>query len=171
MQVAKKFVIIQIRIPVNVGITAAKTVHFKLPVSFFIVSRVVEHGQCISEKIMVLSAVIKVHPLFTNNSRICIIFPVSVKQPFAVYAIIAIGITISLAGNPKINAMRRIPSRPISLANGSRKFAQIFKTLKLPILTFAKIHIIRPAGAATATALPRTNIVLSKIDLTITFEN
>ena len=32
-----------------------------------------------------------------------------------------IGITISLAGNPKINANKITPSRPMHLAKGSRK--------------------------------------------------
>ena len=36
---------------------------------------------------------------------------------------------------------------------------------------FAKIQIIRPAGAATEIALPNTNKVLSKIDRTKTFPN
>ena len=38
-----------------------------------------------------------------------------------------------------------------------------------PTCTFAIIQIINPAGAATITALPSTNSVLSKTDLTITF--
>jgi hypothetical protein len=38
------------------------------------------------------------------------------------YPISIIGITISFAGNPKINAINITPSRPIVLANGSRKF-------------------------------------------------
>lgn len=33
-------------IAILVGISAESAVHFKLPVSFFIVKRVVAHGQC-----------------------------------------------------------------------------------------------------------------------------
>ena len=36
------------------------------------------------------------------------------------------------------------------------------------MVTFAKSHIIIPTGAATETALPSTNKVLSNKDLTIT---
>ena len=37
-----------------------------------------------------------------------------------------------------------------------------------PIVMFANSHITNPAGAATTIALPKTNNVLSNIDLTIT---
>ena len=40
------------------------------------------------------------------------------------YAIMMIGMTISLAGNPRIKAIRITPSNPISCANGSKKAAQ-----------------------------------------------
>ena len=49
-------------IPQEVGIRAARAVHLRLPVSFFIVSRVVEHGQCISIKISTQRAVPAVQP-------------------------------------------------------------------------------------------------------------
>lgn len=41
--------------------------------------------------------------------------------------------------------------------------------LIFPIFTFANIHNTIPAGAATDTALPNTNSVLSNIDLIIIF--
>ena len=80
-----------------------------------------------------------------------------------------IGITISLAGKPRINAIRITPSSPISLANGSRNSAQAFNRLVSPHFILATSHISSPAGAATAAALPSTNRVRSKIDRTITF--
>ena len=58
-------------IPVTVGSAAARAVHFKLPVSFLMVRSVVEQGQCIREKSIVLMAVIQVQPLLTKSSLIC----------------------------------------------------------------------------------------------------
>ena len=48
--------------PVIVGNIVASAVHFQLPVSFLIVSIVVEHGQCSMENIIVLMAVTHVQP-------------------------------------------------------------------------------------------------------------
>ena len=52
------------------------TIHLKLPVSFFIVRQVVEHGKCNKENNMVHIAVVIVHPLSTNicfnNERLLI---------------------------------------------------------------------------------------------------
>lgn len=62
---------IQMIIPVTVGSAAARAVHFKLPVSFLMVRSVVEQGQCIREKSIVLMAVIQVQPLLTKSSLIC----------------------------------------------------------------------------------------------------
>lgn len=58
----------QTEIPIAVGIITASAVHFQLFVSFFMVSNVVEQGQCIRENNMVLTAVIQVQPWLTNNS-------------------------------------------------------------------------------------------------------
>ena len=76
-----------------------------------------------------------------------------------------IGNTISFAGIPSINAVSIYPSNPINRANGSKKFAIYVRILISPMFIFANNHITRPAGAATATALPSTNKVLSNIDL------
>ena len=57
---------------------------------------------------------------------------------------------------------------PSSLPNGSRKAAQCESRLASATVTFAMSHIIRPAGAATAAALPRTNRVRSNTERTIT---
>ena len=84
---------------------------------------------------------------------------------------IIIGKTISFAGNPKINAMRITPSRPINFANGSRKFDTCNNKLMLLICMFANSQMINPAGAATETALPKIYIVLSKSDLTKILDN
>lgn len=53
-------------IPNAVGIAIAKSVHFILPVSFFIVRRVVAHGQCIIENSIMFTAVIHVQPLLMS---------------------------------------------------------------------------------------------------------
>lgn len=74
---------IHIAMPATVGITAAKAVHLKLPVSFFIVISVVEHGQCISEKIIVQIPVVQLHPLATKMFFISKTLVISVKLPCA----------------------------------------------------------------------------------------
>ena len=118
-------------IPVIVGSKKEISVHLMLWVSFFIVRQVVAHGKCNNENNITQSAVIQVQPFATsklcNSERLWY----SVKLPVDIYAINIIGITISLAGNPNIKANKITPSNPISLANGSRKFAQCIKMLKL----------------------------------------
>lgn len=54
-------------IPATVGITKAKMVHFRLPVSFLIVKHVVPQGKCIKENIITQIAVVAVQP-FANKS-------------------------------------------------------------------------------------------------------
>lgn len=114
----------QISIPIAVGIRIDANVHFMLLVSLYIVMHVVEHGQCISEKSMVHSAVIQVQPLCASNSLSAVKSVISISRPSAIYDIIISGITISFAGNPKIKAIRITPSSPISLPNGSRNSSQ-----------------------------------------------
>ncbi len=62
-----------------------------------------------------------------------------------------------------------VPSKPNNFPNGSKKAAQCDNNVASPAVTFAKIQIMNPAGAATITALPKTKMVLSNKDLTITF--
>ena len=80
----------------------------------------------------------------------------------------SMGITISFAGSPSMNAMSIYPSRPMSLLKGFKNNAECDNKLKSPIVIFAIIHIINPAGAATIIALAKTNKVLSNIECTIT---
>jgi len=110
----------QTKIPITVGTIKEIAVHFMLCVSFLIVRNVVEHGQCINENNIVLIAVIQVHPLLTNNSFNSVKLSNSIILPDSMYAMIMIGTTISLAGNPKINANNMTPSIPSSLPNGSK---------------------------------------------------
>ena len=70
-----------------------------------------------------------------------------------------------------MNAVKIYPSNPIIFAKGSKKLATIESMLEPFMPTFAKIQIIKPAGTATDNDLPRTKIVLSKIDLTIILPN
>ena len=51
---------IQAPTPAAVGSAAARAVHFQLPVSLWMVMRVVEQGQCIREKSITLIAVTQV---------------------------------------------------------------------------------------------------------------
>ena len=133
------------------------------------VKRVVEQGQCIKEKSMTLIAVTHVQPLSTSSCLSSSRLFISIKFPFAIYAIMIIGTTISFAGKPKIKAIRITPSKPIHFANGSKNPAQCARSVCPDTVIFAMIQITSPAGAATVTALPKTNIVLSKIDRRSTF--
>lgn len=54
--------------PQIVGMENAAAVHFKLPVSLRMVSRVVEQGQCIREKTAVQRAVVQVQPFALRTS-------------------------------------------------------------------------------------------------------
>ena len=107
--------------PIIVGTNTETIVHFQLPVSFFIVSRVVEQGQCMREKSMVLMAVSHVQPLFTNSAFRAARLSIDSILPCAIYAIIIMGMTISLAGKPRMKANRITPSRPRRWAKGFRK--------------------------------------------------
>ena len=65
--------------------------------------------------------------------------------------------------------LKCIRSNPISLANGSKKFA-IYSNKEISCIPiFAKSQITIPVGAAIETALPKTKSVLSKIERTIIF--
>ena len=89
-----------------------------LPVSFFIVSSVVLHGECIKVNSTAETAVIAVHPLPESTSERAAYELISVRQLPEVYAISIIGITSSFASSPKMNAASIPPSSPISLAAG-----------------------------------------------------
>ena len=101
-----------------------KSVHKKLPVSFFMVKSVVEQGQWKRENIMVQSAVFIVHPLLIKISPIRETDEISLKFPLPRYAIKAIGITISFAGKPRMNANKITPSNPIASAIGFKNSEQ-----------------------------------------------
>ena len=95
-------------IPAAVGMTAA-AVQPILPVSFFIVSSVVLHGECIKVNSTAETAVIAVQPLPESTSERAAYELISVRQLPEVYAISIIGITSSFAGSPKMNAARITP--------------------------------------------------------------
>lgn len=169
--VSKRAMVVKIkhtRIPITVGSRKASKVHLKLPVSLRIVRQVVEHGQCIRQKSMVEIAVIEVHPWDNRRDFSSVKLPNSKRLPVDIYAIIIMGTTISFAGKPKIKASRITPSSPNNLANGSKNSEQIARILASPIITLAISQIISPAGAATNTALPRTNRVRSNKERRIT---
>ena len=52
--------------PQSVGKIKLRPTHFQLPVSFFIVSKVVAQGKCKQVKIITLRAVNKVQPLLAK---------------------------------------------------------------------------------------------------------
>ena len=162
-----KVITAHIIIPHIVGNTIETKVHFLLLVSFNIVRQVVEQGQCINEKIIVQIAVFIDHPFKSNIFLISIKLFICSNSPDNVYAIIAIGITISFAGNPRIKAVSNTPSNPINLAKGSRKLVICVKIELSHKFILARSHITIPVGSATTTALPSTNSVLSNIDLII----
>lgn len=115
-------------------------------------------------------AVFIVQPFWMKISFIIFSEGRSVKEEAERYPIIIIGITISFAGSPKINASRITPSSPKRVANGSKKAEICASRLKSPILTFANSQIIIPAGTATVTARPSTNAVRSKSERTSIFK-
>ncbi len=57
--------------PRAVGSRKESTVHFLLPVSFFIVASVVPQGKCSSVKMSVQTAVSQVQPFSTSKTRSC----------------------------------------------------------------------------------------------------
>ena len=158
----------QIVLPSMAGIRKASAVHFMLPVSLRIVRHVVAQGQCTSVKSMTLTAVFHVHPFATSNCFKTFMSPISDKLAWDRYAIMIIGITISFAGSPKINANKITPSIPMSLAGISSTPAKYDNNVILLIFQFAITQRRIPAGAAVKTARPSTNIVLSKTERIIT---
>ena len=54
-------------IPVIAGTAAETAVHFRLPVSFFMVMTVVAQGQCMSENRIKHIAVVKSHPFAVST--------------------------------------------------------------------------------------------------------
>ena len=85
----------------------------------------VPQGKWNIEKIIVQRAVTQVHPLSINK-----VFKETISKlnnfDSCIYAIIAIGSTISFAGKPNINANNITPSNPKKLANGSKKLDNNF---------------------------------------------
>ena len=108
----------------TVGTAKETAVHFRLCVSLWIVRQVVEQGQCIKENSMVQIAVSQVQPLSTSSWRSWARSFISNILPVHKYDIITIGITISLAGKPRIKAKRMTPSIPSSFPSGSKKEEQ-----------------------------------------------
>lgn len=88
----------------------------------------------------------------------------SVIWPVDRYVMSMMGMTISLAGSPRMNASRMMPSKPRYQANGSRNRAMCCKRLASEITMLAKSQITAPAGAAMMTARLRTNKVRSMIE-------
>ena len=112
---------IHVAMPNNVGKRNETMVHLKLPLSFWMVMSVVEHGQCIRIKTTAHIAVVMVQPLAPRIEPIDAKLSVDVRTPPDVYIIRAMGNMISLAGIPKRKAESMVPSSPITLPSGSRK--------------------------------------------------
>ena len=70
--------------PSAVGNTAPRTVQPRLPVSFFMVKRVVEQGQCSREKSITHPAVTAVQPFWASNAPKAAVSPISARLPPAV---------------------------------------------------------------------------------------
>ena len=73
---------------------------------------------------MVQTAVSQVQPFWTSRALSSMRFPISRRLPVERYAIKMMGTTISLAGSPRIKAMRMTPSMPNRRAKGSKKEVQ-----------------------------------------------
>lgn len=95
----------------------------------------------------------------------------AVIVPEFIYIIIMIGITISFAGKPRMNASSITPSSPKKLPRGSKKSEQSLIIVVPLTVVFDINHISIPAGMDTTTALDSTNNVLSKTERTIIFPN
>ena len=74
------------------------------------------------------------------------------------------GMTISLAGKPKIKAIRIMPSSPMIRAKGSRNSAQKWRRLSPLTGIFAISQMTTPAGAATAAAQHKQGSVKNRAD-------
>ncbi len=107
-------------IPVMVGRRMDTAVHFRLPVSLYMVRQVVEQGQWKRQKIIRQTGVTAVQPWAEKIEEREAMVPVSVSIPVWRYAISMMGSTISLAGNPNRKAARITPSSPIRCPSGSR---------------------------------------------------
>ncbi len=82
-------------------------------------------------------------------------------DPWDRYTMSAMGITISLAGNPKRNASIITPSIPSALPMGSSAVAIKDRRVSPSILQYPSSQSTMPAGAATTTARPSTKRVRS----------
>lgn len=74
------------------------------------------------------------------------------------------GITISLAGRPRMKDIRITPSKPMRAAKGSRAEAQRFRRLIPFRRRLAMSQISIPAGMAAVIARPKTNRVRSGME-------
>ena len=134
-----------------VGIKNATAVHLKLPVSFFMVKSEVAQGQWNKENSITFRAVIMLQPFSKNKFLIMARSPISVNKEPPEYAKNISGRTISLAGRPKIKAIKITPSSPKILPNGSKNAAQMLSRVCPFIKMFALSQIINPAGIAART--------------------
>ena len=147
--------------PNIVGNIADMTVGRMPMVSFFMVRSVVAQGQWKRAKVSIHTAVFRVQPFCTSNRRTWSMAPVSDRVDADIYVISIMGMTISLAGVPSIKAISITPSSPNMDAKGWRKREHTF-SMHSPLYDIFDIsHMTRPAGTATATALPNTKSVLS----------
>jgi hypothetical protein len=125
--------------------------------------QVVEQGKWNKVKISIFTAVNIVHPFSVRRFFKVYRSDMSVRFPLAVYAIIMIGTTISLAGMPSIKANIITPSSPRILPKGSKNSVHRDSILLSPVFVLASSHITSPAGADIITALPRiTSVLLQK---------
>lgn len=158
---------IQIITPKAVGNKKETSNHFMLLVSLKIVISVVAHGKWKTENIIKQIAVLILQLFLANISLIASALSIEINSLFSEYVIKQIGKTISFAGIPKTKEVNISPSKPISLPSGVRNEIILFKITLSP--KFSSSQIIIPAGKATATALPKTKIVLFKSERVITF--
>ena len=151
--------------PISNGSITEIIVHLMLLVSLYIVIKVVEQGKWKSEKMMKFTAVRAVQPF-----SLSILFSWSISEYSAIellfrYIINRTGITISFAGIPNKNARSIAPSRPTNSPIGDNKPDNTLSTEAPFIVILETRYSIKPAGAATNTALVSISEVLSYMDL------
>ena len=118
-------------------------------------------------KIQTQIAVFTVQPLEIKIECISVVDIFSMNEADE-YAISIMGITVSFAAIPKINAISITPSSPKRVPKGFKKSVHILSNGEPQTLILAKHHIIIPQGIDARIARKSTKIVLSKNERTRT---
>ena len=119
-------------------------VHFRLPDSLRMVRRVVQWGQCIREKSMVLTAVIQVQPLFTSKSLSCARLSNSRRLPLGHVGHDDDGNYDLIGRKPQDKCHENHPVQPKKPGKGVQKPGTMGNRVLRPTCTLAIIQIDTP---------------------------